>query len=62
MSDRIRFRKEPAMADSATGATLEHEIDELDDDDWDEEDGELPGTDEEELDLDELEEEEDDEL
>ncbi|MHB1469073.1 MAG: hypothetical protein ACYCU0_11070 [Solirubrobacteraceae bacterium] len=46
------------MAPTVTRTILEHEFDELDDEDF-EEDDELPGTDEEELDLDELEEEED---
>ncbi len=42
--------------------TLEHEFDDLEDDDgWEEED-DLPGTDEEEIELDELEEEDVEEL
>lgn len=52
------------MARTATRTTLEQEFDEVEvgDEDWDDEDDELPGTDEEELDFDELEEEDDDEL
>jgi hypothetical protein len=57
MTDQTRFRKERAMTPTQARTTLEHEFDELDDEDTDDE--ELPGTDDEELDLDELEEEED---
>ncbi|MHB1536889.1 MAG: hypothetical protein ACYCUM_02125 [Solirubrobacteraceae bacterium] len=46
------------MAPTATRTILERELDELGDGDFDEDD-ELPGTDEEELDFDELEEEDD---
>jgi hypothetical protein len=43
-------------------ATLERMEHDFDDDEWDEEDDDLAGTDEEELDLDELDEEDSEEL
>ncbi len=46
------------MPDTAPLERLEHE---LEDEDWEEDYEELPGTDEEELDLEELEEEDDEE-
>jgi hypothetical protein len=51
---RTPIQEGRAVMQTATLESLDHEFDE---EDWEEDDEELPGTDEEELDLDELEEE-----